>query len=56
MHNNRTNKNKGLKALLERERRRFGSKENRLYYSEKDFKTARRKYLQICVIKGQCPL
>jgi hypothetical protein len=47
-------KNRGLKALLKKERRKFGSDENRLYYSKADFKKAKRKYLQACVIKGLC--
>jgi hypothetical protein len=47
-------KNRGLKALLKKERRKFASDENRLHYSEADFKKAERKYLQVCVIKGLC--
>ena len=46
--------NHGLRDLIKEGRRKFRRDENRLYYTEKDYRKAERKYLKECVIRGRC--
>jgi hypothetical protein len=49
-----SNRRRGLKMLLKKGREKFRIAENRLYYSEADFKAAERKFLIECIINGRC--
>lgn len=46
--------NEGLQKMLKNGKEAFRIPENLLYYSEKDFKEAEKKYLKLCVIGGRC--
>jgi hypothetical protein len=46
--------NEGLQKMIKNGREAFRIPENLLYYSEKDFKDAEKKYLKLCVIGGKC--
>jgi hypothetical protein len=45
---------KSIKKRLQRELKRFRSKENTHYYSRKDFKAAEKQFLIECVLKDHC--
>jgi len=44
----------GKKRLIRQYRKKFRIKENLNHYSEKDFRVAEKKYLKLCLTRGQC--
>jgi hypothetical protein len=44
----------GKKRLIRQYRKKFRTKENLNHYSEKDFRVAEKKYLKLCLNRGQC--
>jgi hypothetical protein len=44
----------GTKQLISRYRKKFRIRENLDHYSEEDFRAAEKKFLKLCLIKGQC--
>ena len=46
----------GIHLLIKSAKKAFRIPENLDYYSQEDFRKAERKFLQLCVIKGQCPM
>ena len=47
-------KGSGVKLLKERYRKKFRIPENMDYYSKEDLKKAEKKYVKLCLIKGNC--
>lgn len=46
--------NNGIKALIERYRKKFRVSENLDYYSKEDYRRAEKKYLKFCLTTGKC--
>ena len=47
-------KNIGIRLLVEKGREAFRIAENINYYSEQDYKTAEKKFIKLCVIQHRC--
>jgi hypothetical protein len=47
-------KNTGIRLLVEKGREAFRIAENINYYSEQDYKTAEKKFIKLCVIQHRC--
>ncbi|MGD8836769.1 MAG: hypothetical protein PVJ84_12845 [Desulfobacteraceae bacterium] len=47
-------KNEGIRRLVERGRQAFRISENLNHYSEKDYKSAEKKFIKICIIGQRC--
>jgi hypothetical protein len=47
-------KGSGFKRLRDMYRKKFRVPENLNFYSKEDFKKAEKKYVKICLIKGNC--
>jgi hypothetical protein len=45
----------GIERLVRKAKSDFRIPENLNYYSEEDFRLAERKYLRLCIIKGEYP-
>jgi len=46
--------NMGIKKLIKKGKQQFRIMENVSFYSEKDYKSAEKKYIKACVIGGRC--
>jgi hypothetical protein len=44
----------GKKQLIKQYRKKFRVRENLDHYSEEDFRAAEKKFLKMCLTKGQC--
>lgn len=44
----------GRKQLVKQYRKKFRIRENLDHYSEEDLRTAEKKFLKMCLTKGQC--
>jgi hypothetical protein len=44
----------GKKQLIRRYRKKFRIRENLDHYSEEDLRAAEKKFLKLCLTKGQC--
>lgn len=44
----------GKKQLIKRYRKKFRIRENLDHYSEEDLRAAEKKFLKMCLTKGQC--
>lgn len=51
---NRSEKTTGIRLLVEKGREAFRISENVNFYSEKDYKTAEKKFIKFCVIQQRC--
>jgi hypothetical protein len=49
----RSNSN-GKKRLIRQYRKKFRIRENLNHYSGKDFRAAEKKYVKLCLTRGQC--
>jgi hypothetical protein len=49
-------KERGIKALIWKGKKRFRIKENLRYYSSEDFKKAEKKFVKECILNGNCQL
>jgi len=47
-------KKSGQKQLIKQYRKKFRIRENLEHYSEEDLRTAEKKFLKMCLTKGQC--
>jgi len=47
-------KGSGVKLLREMYRKKFRIPENMNYYSKEDLKKAEKKYVKLCLIRGNC--
>jgi hypothetical protein len=47
-------KGSGVKLLREMYRKKFRIPENTDHYSREDYKKAEKKYVKICLLKGNC--
>jgi hypothetical protein len=47
-------KNTGIRLLVEKGREAFRIAENINYYSDQDYKTAEKKFIKLCVIQHRC--
>jgi uncharacterized protein (DUF2344 family) len=50
---NRSEKS-GKKQLIKKYRKKFRIRENLDHYSEEDLRAAEKKFLKMCLTKGQC--
>ena len=49
-----TEKNTGIRLLVKKGREAFRISENVNFYSEKDYKSAEKKFIKFCVIQQRC--
>jgi hypothetical protein len=54
MNNHKSNKNSGLRKLIEKGRALFHTRENIEHYSGKDYQKAEKKFVKFCVLEGRC--
>lgn len=54
MEDTHTKRNEGIRLMVEKGREAFRITENLDYYSEKDYKTAEKKFIKLCVIQQRC--
>jgi uncharacterized protein (DUF2344 family) len=49
-----SSKKSGKKQLIKQYRKKFRIRENLDHYSEEDLRAAEKKFLRMCLTKGQC--